>query len=241
MTTREDLIALHEVLRERGRQDAKWGEQNHPDGTGPGEEILSEVDVDLHSMTGTELADAFTRKCDRQTEAETLTWRDIMLEETFEAMAEEPGSRALGTEVTQSVAVGFGWLGSMLRNSNGREGLARRAFVAGPIVDDEDCIQAFEERAGLLVHEEYFVLTPFDIEPFDHDGPCPFTGRSAPIGPEPGEMGSHHTSAACYLRTALITMLTCDELVLMVGWGSSYMSKVLHEAACACGLKVRYP
>lgn len=27
MTTREDLIVLHEVLSERGRQDAKWVEK----------------------------------------------------------------------------------------------------------------------------------------------------------------------------------------------------------------------
>lgn len=34
MTTLADLRAVTSIVAERTRQDAKWGEQNHPDGTG---------------------------------------------------------------------------------------------------------------------------------------------------------------------------------------------------------------
>jgi hypothetical protein len=88
--------ALLEVSRERARQDAKWGEQNHPDGTGPTIPTLNAVDRARH-------------ECDYAHRNGTGTWRHILAEEVAEAMAESNPAR-LRAELIQVAAVAVAWV-----------------------------------------------------------------------------------------------------------------------------------
>ena len=96
------VVVLSEVLGERTRQLAKWGEQNHPDGTG------SSV---VWSFTGPAayVADCAKTTTDAAAQLGTLTWRDILLEEVAEAFAEEDKQK-LRTELIQVAAVSAAWV-----------------------------------------------------------------------------------------------------------------------------------
>lgn len=82
-----------EVVTERARQDAKWGEQSHPDGTS---EIWSHK------------ADEFRASCQASFALGHGTWLDILLEEVYEAAAEYDPA-ALRTELIQVAAVCVAW------------------------------------------------------------------------------------------------------------------------------------
>lgn len=86
------VIAL---MRERARQDEKWGEQNHRDGTG-GEHYW-------------EVARIMREDCDRAAREERVTWAHILEEEVYEALAEKD-SAALRTELIQVAAVAVAWV-----------------------------------------------------------------------------------------------------------------------------------
>jgi hypothetical protein len=100
---------LAEIGYERTRQDAKWGEQNHPDGTGPRHLVLD--------MIPTELAmhDARTL-CQRYADMGILTWRDILTEEACEALAESDPAR-LRAELIQVAAVAVNWIEAIDRRT----------------------------------------------------------------------------------------------------------------------------
>lgn len=85
---------LSEVAQECDRQDEKWGEQNHPDGTGG-----------ITSVVLANNAKAFT---DRAGESGDLTWRDILNEEVLEAFAEDNPVK-LRAELIQVAAVATHW------------------------------------------------------------------------------------------------------------------------------------
>ncbi|MEV7154872.1 hypothetical protein AB0N77_09635 [Streptomyces misionensis] len=84
-----------EIDAERQRQLAKWGEQHHPDGTG------ERRWRDAANHVRGEVDDAARRG--------TTTWRDILREEVFEALAESD-SAALRTELIQVAAVCAAWI-----------------------------------------------------------------------------------------------------------------------------------
>lgn len=86
--------ALDEVYAELERQHAKFGEQNHEDGTGDREFIkaASRARVD----------------CDDATDDGEVTWRHILLEEVYEALAESDLER-LVEELNQVAAVAVQW------------------------------------------------------------------------------------------------------------------------------------
>ncbi len=86
---------LQEVLKERHRQHRKWGEQNHPDGTG-----------DHEFQAAARVA---RRTCDVEHKAGRGTWEHILSEEFFEALAEEPPAR-LREELIQVAAVAVAWV-----------------------------------------------------------------------------------------------------------------------------------
>lgn len=89
----EPASVLAEVAAERRRQDSRWGEQNHPDGTG-----------DAY----TDDAALARKECERAADNGDLTWRHILLEEVAEAMAErEPAD--LRRELIQVAAVAVAW------------------------------------------------------------------------------------------------------------------------------------
>lgn len=86
---------LEEVSHERARQDAAWGEQNHPNGTG------------VYSMQAA--AERSRRVCEQNFYNGNGSWADILREEFHEALAEgEPA--ALRAELIQVAAVAVAWV-----------------------------------------------------------------------------------------------------------------------------------
>lgn len=103
------LSALGEVYAERERQDREWGEQNHPDGTGP------EV---VWSYTGPAsfVAETARHNCQLIAEEGYVTWRDIALEEIAEAFAEDDPAK-LRDELVQVAAVAVAWIEAIDRRT----------------------------------------------------------------------------------------------------------------------------
>lgn len=94
--------ALDDVARERMRQDAKWGEQNHPDGTGdPGSEAVADIARDI---------------CNLAAQTGALAWRDVLREEFFEALAEKDPVK-LREELVQVAAVAVAWIEAIDRRA----------------------------------------------------------------------------------------------------------------------------
>lgn len=231
MTTRDDLRALSAITRERARQDAKWGEQNHPDGTGalttPMRDIAA-FDWAVHLAAGA------TGATDLAATRGDLTYWKILREEVFEAAAEEPGTDALVTELVQVAAVATAWLGAISRRRG--DDFAWRVYLSGPIAGKADARRAFEDAELALAGErdDLEVVNPFDVPPISHPGqPCP-------DGYSPGEDVAGHASSACYLRADLLALLACDELHLLPGWENSRGASVEHAVAAACGMPITY-
>lgn len=86
---------LAEVMLERERQDAKWGPQSWPDGTG--------TDVDKA------MAAHYRDRCDAALANGMVTWRDIQAEELAEAYAETDFAK-LRLELIQTMAVTLNWI-----------------------------------------------------------------------------------------------------------------------------------
>lgn len=72
---------LLEVEAERKAQDERWGEQNHPLGGGKNPAAAREVYA--------QKAEGWKAINDDRVEADTMGWDSIVLEEVFEALAEE--------------------------------------------------------------------------------------------------------------------------------------------------------
>jgi hypothetical protein len=88
------MIAVDDILAERQRQNAKWGEQNHPDGTS-GEWVPH---AHHHRLV-----------CQMAAESGAVTWRHILIEEVAEAFAETDPAR-LREELVQVAAVALQWI-----------------------------------------------------------------------------------------------------------------------------------
>ncbi|MEV0628902.1 hypothetical protein [Nonomuraea wenchangensis] len=92
--------ALGDVVAERAAQDARFGMQELPDGTG-----------------GAGAADRSAEARDETDEADragTLTWRHILAEEVLEAFAETDPGR-LRAELVQVAAVAVKWVQALDR------------------------------------------------------------------------------------------------------------------------------
>lgn len=87
---------LFDVNAERDKQEEKWGEQHLPDGT-------------YGDSLSARKANLFRDRCNSATEDGTLTWRDILLEEVYEALAESDPVK-LRNELVQSAAVLVAWI-----------------------------------------------------------------------------------------------------------------------------------
>jgi hypothetical protein len=94
---------LREVLAERGRQDAKFGEQNHRDSRG------DHVDYDLAAQMA---------NSERQLneDPEHITWTSVLLEEVWEACAERDPAK-LRAELVQVAAVATAWIEAIDRRT----------------------------------------------------------------------------------------------------------------------------
>ena len=93
VTPRQARILRH-VIEERVRQDAKWGEQNHPDGTS----ALYVQPAQVAKMT-----------TERRAAEGRVSWIDILHEEVMEAYAETDPEK-LRAELVQVAAVTVAWL-----------------------------------------------------------------------------------------------------------------------------------
>lgn len=93
--------ALYAIELERERQDRKWGEQNHPDGTGVQYEAMAAMSRD---------------DCDRAHRDGEGTWVDILQEEFYEALCETDPLK-LRAELIQVVAVGVAWIEAIDRRA----------------------------------------------------------------------------------------------------------------------------
>ncbi|MFK0072680.1 hypothetical protein [Arthrobacter woluwensis] len=112
---------LTEVQDEMVRQDEKWGEQNHPDGTGP------EVGIG-YVGTSAEICDVAREQTDAAAKAGELTFSHILAEEFFEALAESDPA-ALRTELIQVAAVAIQWAGAIDRRADLAQAAEGRALV----------------------------------------------------------------------------------------------------------------
>jgi hypothetical protein len=95
-----DAKILGEIQAERDRQDERWGEQNHPDGTG------SPVQQDIARMC--------RQACQEAAARGEVTWRLISDEEHAEAMAESDPLK-LRAELIQDAAVKVAWIAAIDR------------------------------------------------------------------------------------------------------------------------------
>jgi hypothetical protein len=95
-----DAPVLAEVQAERERQDAKWGEQNLLDGTGGSGALY--------------VADRYRSVVDEALKTDSATWRDVFLEEAYEALAESEPER-LRAELVQVAAVCVKWIAAIDR------------------------------------------------------------------------------------------------------------------------------
>jgi hypothetical protein len=89
-----DLIRV-----ERERQDEKWGEQNHRDGTGYSYERDREN---------------YRKACQQAAAEGVVAWVDILLEEVYEAAAETDPEK-LATELIEVAAVAVQWFDAIVR------------------------------------------------------------------------------------------------------------------------------
>ena len=111
----QDQGILWEVAIERARQDDKWGEQNHSNGTGT-EWTGALVPWLWNEDRATHIAMLAKVACERKAEYGKLTFLDIALEEIAEAFA-ETDEQKLRAELVQSAAVIVNWIGAIDRRS----------------------------------------------------------------------------------------------------------------------------
>lgn len=115
----QDALILQEIAEERIRQEDKWGEQNHLDGTGV--EWTRYVSPWVwREDRAAQIADLAKSHCERKARIESLTFMDIALEEIAEAFA-ETDEQALRAELVQCAAVLVAWIGAIDRRKTGDE------------------------------------------------------------------------------------------------------------------------
>ena len=111
MSATDDVLT--EIAAERLRQDAKWGEQNHPDGTG--EETLRRY---LIAAANGHPAREAKDMNEFAVQHNSLTWALILLEEVLEALVERD-PEGLREELIQVGAVAAAWAEAIDRRAKG--------------------------------------------------------------------------------------------------------------------------
>lgn len=92
------------IAAERERQDAKWGEQHHPDGTGP-----DWPHIPPGALSARQAADLARHMCQVAAHHGSVTWHHILAEEFTEGMAEDDPAK-LRAELVQVAAVAIAWI-----------------------------------------------------------------------------------------------------------------------------------
>lgn len=103
-------VVLGEVYGERARQDEKWGEQNHSDGT------AANIPWPLFVGDATAAARRAKQRADERAKTGTVTFRDILTEEVAEAYAESDPAK-LRAELVQVAAVAVQWIEAIDRRT----------------------------------------------------------------------------------------------------------------------------
>lgn len=88
----------NEVIDERAKQDAKWGEQTHGNQRNENTRAAAQ-----------KAADRYKRINDSRVAEDALTWDGVLLEEVYEAIA-EADSVKLREELIQVAAVAVAWV-----------------------------------------------------------------------------------------------------------------------------------
>lgn len=104
---------LEEVDQERGRQELKWGQQNHPDGTRGDRRVLR----DTKMPTWDTMCFNARRQTDRAAHEGSLEYLDILFEEVAEAFSESDPQR-LREELIQVAAVAVAWVEAIDRRKS---------------------------------------------------------------------------------------------------------------------------
>lgn len=104
---------LAEITEERRRQDAKWGEQNHPDVdqvlmTRPGGCTVERMAEEYEMPT----ANRAKYMCDQAAKKDQTTWGHILVEEVAEAIeaATQESTQLLREELVQVATVAVAWI-----------------------------------------------------------------------------------------------------------------------------------
>lgn len=118
MTT-QTVSVIAEVMGERRAQDAKWGEQNHPDldpvllgregGCTP-KRMAEEYEIPT--------AGRAQQLCDVEFGRGTGTWAHILVEEVAEAVGTNGNTVALRAELIQVAAVAVAWVEAIDRRAS---------------------------------------------------------------------------------------------------------------------------
>lgn len=109
---------LCEVAAERERQHLKFGQQDHPDGTGC-YAVAEGGDIRHDRSLGAvrrDRAEEAKRACDAAAQEDRLTYRHILEEEWHEARAEDDRGR-LRAELVQVAAVAVAWIEKLDREA----------------------------------------------------------------------------------------------------------------------------
>lgn len=102
-TLYRELGIINEVLRERRKQEAKWGVQDHPS-----------IVFGTHYNVAREAVAKYV--CGERVRQNNLAWTDIAIEELAEAI-EAPGEIARRDELIQLAAVVLAWIENIDRNT----------------------------------------------------------------------------------------------------------------------------
>lgn len=114
-----------EIRDEREAQDAKWGEQNHPDHDPHDIPVVLRNEYAFRAERWKEInAQRAEYGCEvkaRQPDAECTAWDGILLEEVYEALAEKDPARRRA-ELIQSAAVIVAWIEAIDRRTSRTDG-----------------------------------------------------------------------------------------------------------------------
>lgn len=150
------------------------------------------------------------------------------LQEHFTHDGPDRTDEDVAEELVQTAAVAVNFLGAIERRREQR----RRVYLSGPIAGVSDYQEKFTRAAASAMDAlgDVEIVNPCDVPVLTHgDAPC------AP-GYAAGEDQAH--SSACFMRTDLIALLTCDEIWMLPGHEQSRGAAVELAVANACGMTV---
>lgn len=105
-----------------------------------------------------------------------------------------------------------------------------RIYVSGPITGRPNAREAFDVAYAALQTIGLQPVLPTYLQPFEHEGDCPFTYR--------GTDDPH--DASCYMRACIEAMVTCESIFMLDGWKGSRGAVLEHDIAIKIGMKIYY-